>query len=127
MERFEDISVEYDIQDLNFLIPALTVQPLVENAIRHGVRGVDNGKVRVSTEKNEHWHEIIVRDNGTGFDADSLSSQEGTHIGINNVKERIEKLCMGSLTIDSRVGEGTRIVIRIPVGSEYGVNGTEET
>ena len=126
MERFEDISVEYDIQDLNFLIPALTVQPLVENAIRHGIRGVDNGKVRVSTGKKENWHEIVVSDNGTGFDIEDLSSQDGTHIGIKNVEERIEKLCRGRLEIDSRLGEGTRVVIRIPLNSGYGADDTKE-
>ena len=126
MERFEEISVKYDTQDMDFFIPALTVQPLVENAIRHGIRGVDDGKVEVSTRKKENWHEIMVSDNGIGFDTDNLSSQDGTHIGINNVKERIEKLCRGSMTIDSRLGVGTRIVIRIPVDNVYGVNDKEE-
>ena len=57
------------------------------------------------------------------------SIMNGIYGGIHppNILALTEKLCGGSMTIDSRFDEGTRIVIRIPVGSEYGVNGTEET
>lgn len=127
MERFEDISVEYDVQDYGFLIPALTVQPLVENAIRHGIRGVENGKVSVACGKKKDCYEIVISDNGSGFDVSSLSSQDGTHIGIKNVKERIEKLCHGDMTIESQPGEGTSIVIRIPSDGEDKANHEEES
>ena len=73
-ERFGDISVEFDTQDTDFFLPPLTVQPMVENAIRHGIRGLDSGMVSVVARKCEHHHEIVVRDNGIGFDKSSLSS-----------------------------------------------------
>lgn len=126
MERFESISIEYDTTDTDFLIPPLTIQPMVENAIRHGVRGMENGQVIVKTVKKESYHEIVVEDNGTGFDVNRLAKAEGTHIGIRNVRERIEKLCNGSMMIESRLGEGTRVVIHIPRGNKNPDNPNEE-
>lgn len=114
MIRFENVSVEYDAQDLDFSIPPLTIQPMVENAIRHGVRIREKGIVRVSTRKTEKGHEIRIWDNGMGFDVASLKQENGNHVGIQNVKERIEKLCGGSLTVQSDVGKGTTVFIRIP-------------
>ena len=114
MVRFENIRVDYDLQDLAFSVPPLSLQPLVENAIRHGVRIREEGLVRVSTRRTAEGHEIVVEDNGEGFDARAVEQAEGKHIGIRNVRERIEKMCGGTLTIDSRIGEGTTVTIRIP-------------
>ena len=114
MTRFETIRVEYDIRDDGFSVPALTLQPLVENAVRHGVRIRDDGLVRVLTRRTEAGHEIVVQDNGKGFDVRELEDLDESHIGIRNVRERLEKICGGTLTIDSRPGEGTTAVIRIP-------------
>ena len=58
MVRFENIRVEYDITDTDFYMPALSIQPRVENAIRHGVRIREDGIVRVSTRLNDGCHEI---------------------------------------------------------------------
>lgn len=115
--RFPQIEIDYEIEDSDFTLPALTVQPIVENAIRHGVRIRDRGMVSVRTEADQTDHVITVYDNGKGFDPTALSTDE-THIGIQNVRERIERLCGGSLTIDSRPGEGTAVTIRIPRGKE---------
>ena len=115
MIRFSNIRVEEDLQDHDFSIPALTVQPLVENAIRHGVRIRKPGIVKISTRRTEKDHEIIIRDNGVGFDVKKLKESDGMHIGIANVRERIESQCKGTLVIDSRIGEGTTVTIRIPV------------
>ena len=112
--RFPALKVEYDTPDLEFRIPALTVQPLVENAIRHGVRIRKEGRVTVSTRKTRDGHEITVRDNGRGFDVNAAEAQEGTHIGIKNVRERLERLCGGALTVESEIDKGTTVVIRIP-------------
>ena len=115
--RFPKIKVEYDIKDRDFSIPALTIQPLVENAIRHGVRGMDDGLVTVSTRRTEDGHEIIVRDNGKGFDVEHMKEGGRSHIGLKNVKERVEKMCNGTMDIDSNIDEGTTITIRIPAVS----------
>jgi LytS/YehU family sensor histidine kinase len=114
MVRFPNIRVETDLQDQDFTIPALTVQPIVENAIRHGVRICEEGVVRISSRKDGHFHEIVIEDNGKGFDTDSLDAMKGLHLGIRNVRERIEKMCKGSLDIQSEPGNGTVVTIRIP-------------
>ena len=112
--RFLNVRVEYQIEDSTFMIPALTIQPLVENAIRHGVRSLKNGLVTVSTVREPGAHRITVRDNGVGFDPKETDSTEGTHVGIRNVKERVEQMCGGRLVLQSETGKGTSVTIWIP-------------
>lgn len=114
MVRFDNIRVAYDLQDLDFGVPPLSLQPLVENAIRHGVRIREEGIVRVSTRRTAEVHEIVVEDNGEGFDTKAIETADEKHIGIRNVRERIEKMCGGTLDINSKIGEGTTVTIRIP-------------
>jgi len=117
MVRFENVRVEFDIGDADFLLPALTIQPIVENAIRHGVRARDEGVVRVTTRMTDNCREIIISDNGVGFDYSQYSQyneEDGKHIGIRNVRERLSKLCSGTLTIESERDKGTTVTIRIP-------------
>ena len=70
--------------------------------------------MRITTRRIGEYHEIEIRDNGIGFDPESVKTDGQNHIGIHNVRERIEKMCGGTLTIESRVDEGTKAVIRIP-------------
>ena len=113
--RFPKIKVIYQIEDSDFCVPSLSVQPLVENAIRHGVRGLENGIVMVRTKNAGPVHEIIVTDNGRGFDVNVLDeSYNGPHIGLRNVRERIEQMCSGTLKIETRINEGTTITIAVP-------------
>ena len=116
--RFPSMHMEYDIRDRDFLIPALTVQPMVENAIRHGVRSRAQGMVQVETYQDGSDHVVVIRDNGKGFDVSSLPEMPGDHIGIQNVRERLQMLCNGSMSIESRIGEGTEITFRIPESEE---------
>ncbi len=118
MLRFPEISVKYDIDGEDFLVPALTIQPLVENAIRHGVREIEQGLVEVSTKSTADSYIITISDNGVGFDTNEPLSTDKDHIGIKNVSKRIESMCSGTLTIDSHIGEGTTITITIPRSSE---------
>ena len=113
MVRFPSITVRYDITDIGFSLPALTIQPLVENAIRHGVRARENGLVTVCTRERDGFHEVVISDNGIGFDTRKIENADQTHIGIKNVRERIEKMCRGTLEIRS-AEDGTIIMIRIP-------------
>ena len=115
MIRFPNIRIEYDIQDGGYGIPPLTVQPLVENAIRHGVRSCTEGIVRVSAYRENDTHLIVIEDNGIGFETQPAEAADGKHIGLSNVRERVERMCSGSMEIDSRLGEGTRIVLKFPV------------
>ena len=112
--RFETIAVEYDIRDDDFSVPPLTLQPIVENAIRHGAFVRDEGRVRVSTRKTAAGHEITVWDNGDGFDPRKLKEGDGQHIGLWNVRERLEQMCAGALAIDSGSERGTTITITLP-------------
>lgn len=114
MIRFPSIRIEYDTEDVDFRLPALTVQPIVENAIRHGVRGKAEGVVRISTRKINGFHEIGITDNGCGFDTEAAEKAEGSHIGIRSVRERLAGMCGGTMTVESRIGAGTRVTIRIP-------------
>ena len=119
MIRFPDMMVEYDIQNDEFLVPALTIQPLVENAIKHGLMGLETaGKVKVSSYETDKYYEVCVQDDGVGFD-ESVFCDGKKHIGIANIRRRIEAMCGGSLTIDSVKGQGTTATIRIP---KEGVN-----
>jgi len=120
MVRFENVQVEYDVQDRDFSVPPLSLQPLVENAIRHGVRVREKGVVRVSTRRRENGHEITVADNGKGFDVTAIEKADGKHIGVRNVRERIEKMCGGALTIESRPDRGTTVTIRLPLTAPEG-------
>lgn len=115
MIRFPNIRVEYDVTDVDFSVPALTVQPLVENAIRHGVRIRTEGVVTVSSKRTELCHEIVISDNGKGFDTALLKTADSTHIGVRNVKDRIEKMSGGTLSLESIPDKGTTVTIRIPI------------
>ena len=118
MVRFENFRMEYDIRDDDFLVPPLTVQPMVENAIRHGVRIREEGIVQVSAWREGNSFEVMVQDNGVGFDTSRIDSADNSHIGIRNVRERIETMCGGTLKVESVFGEGTKVTISIPIAKE---------
>ena len=120
--RFPNIRIEYDIRDEAFKIPSLTIQPLVENAIRHGVRSRAEGIVKIGTCREGNEHLIVIEDNGAGFDQEREYASDGTHIGIKNVRERLEQMCGGKMKINSIPGEGTTIVLRIPANEELKTN-----
>ena len=90
----------------------------MENAIRHGVRIREEGVVTVSTRKEKEWHLLEIRDNGTGFDVNMLDTADDSHIGLRNVRSRIESMCNGTLTVQSVIDEGTTVMIQIPDNSE---------
>lgn len=114
-----DIEAVFQIEDHQFRVPFLTIEPLVENAIKHGLRKrKGKGTVTVTSWKEGRNHKISVVDDGVGFDLARLSEIENQPgIGIMNVKERIELLCHGSFEIKSEPGIGTEITITIPVKS----------
>jgi sensor histidine kinase YesM len=114
--RFPSIRIDYEIEDEDFMIPPLTIQPMVENAIRHGVRGKKHGWISVSTFREDDAHVISIRDNGKGFDVDKMieDTLKGDHIGVKNVRDRIVDMTGGTFSIESVIGEGTSVTIRIP-------------
>ncbi|MBR5265523.1 MAG: histidine kinase, partial [Clostridia bacterium] len=67
--RFPDITIQYDLRSVEFLLPALSVQPLVENAIKHGLMGLDEGGiVTISAYETDDYYMVEVTDDGVGFD-----------------------------------------------------------
>ena len=115
--RYEDaLQVSYDLDCTEFRIPTLTLQPLVENAVRHGVRGNLSGRgtVTISTREFADRYEVAVSDDGPGFDSDQEVRDGHPHIGIANVRERLQRVVGGSLRVDSAPGAGTRAVIVLP-------------
>ena len=116
MLRFPNVRVEYQIEDERVDIPALTIQPLVENAIRHGVRSRKDGLVTVSTVRESDVHRITVQDNGVGFDPQKMELTEGSHFGLQNVRDRLNKMCGGTMILQSEKGKGTRVTLLIPDG-----------
>ena len=110
---YEDgLFVDYDTPHTLFRVPPLTLQPIVENAVKHG-RDPYAGPFRVSvrTRKTDSGSEIVVADNGRGFDP--ADDSEG-HIALNNIRQRLEIMCGGSLTITPNEGGGTVVTLTIP-------------
>ena len=116
--RFEAaLQVSYDIACTDFSLPALTLQPIAENAVRHGARGKKQkvGTVAVSSREYADRIEISVADNGPGFDPDAPQTDDcRTHIGIQNVRDRLQHACSGALRIESDPATGTVVTIVIP-------------
>ena len=119
--RFEDaLQVEYRITCTDFSIPALTVEPLAENAVRHGVRGNKEGRgvVTIATKDAGDHFEVIITDDGPGFDPEQMPDDGKPHMGIANVRERLMSVCGGTLDIRSKPGEGTTATILLPKEQE---------
>ena len=116
LERMSDasrIDYEIDAQATNFLVPALSVQTLTENAVKHGLGGLESGgKVTIRTYERDEEFAVVVQDDGIGFDSNELDGTMG--IGISNTRERVSAMCGGSLEITSEPGHGTTAIMRIP-------------
>ena len=112
--RFPDMTIRYDLRSVEFLLPALSVQPLVENAIKHGLMGLEEGGVvTISAYETDENYVVEVTDDGVGFDM-SEGYDEAKHVGIKNIRARIEAMCDGTLTIESEIGKGTKATLKIP-------------
>ena len=112
--RFPDMCIEYDVELTDFLLPALSVQPLVENAIKHGLMRLESGgSVMIHSYETSTHFCVEVKDDGVGFDP-SLPIAEKKHVGLRNIRGRLKAMVNGELIIESRIGNGTRAVILIP-------------
>lgn len=107
IEFYEDIEVDH------FMIPPLILQPIVENAIKHGVsKKKTKGTIILATREEANQIVITVEDDGVGFDMQELEKEQS--VGLKNIRFRLEHLVQGSLEIASRKGEGTKVTIRLP-------------
>ena len=122
--RYEDLLfVEYDTEYTSFYVPPLTLEPIAENAVKHGLDvGSAPLKVVIKTRLTEDASEIIVENSGMEFSLEdeketSLINDDEIHIGLNNVISRLDSLCNGTLTLRPRTGGGAVVTIRIPLSS----------
>jgi len=112
---------EYDIRETDFELPALSIQPVVENAVRHGVNELapgTRGKIKVSTLHGNGYIKIVIKDNGVGFETESVIGaaeyEEEMH-GLKNVKERLRIMENAEIHVKSFPNRGTTVEIIIPV------------
>ena len=108
------MNIQYAVETTDFVLPALSVQPLVENAIKHGLMRLETGGTVIirSYETPAHFC-VEVKDDGVGFDVD-LPVNEKKHVGLRNIRGRLKAMVNGELIIKSELGKGTKAVIMIP-------------
>ena len=112
--RFPDMTFTFEMNSKDFHIPALTVQPIVENAIKHGLMKLPRGgTIHVVSYETETDYCISVVDDGVGFDTSALID-ERKHVGLRNIRERLKVMVNGKLEIESTVGVGTKVLVTIP-------------
>lgn len=116
-----ELHIDYDLRCTDFLIPSLTLQPLVENAVRHGVRGKKSGEgtVTIATRDDGDRYEVAVTDDGDGFDPDAVPRDDHAHIGLRSVRERLN-YAGAELRIETGPEGGTKAVIVIPKQEQRG-------
>lgn len=114
--RFGDlVTFQITVKFEDFSLPPLTVQPLVENAVRHGVRQRPNGSgtVNIFVERRQRWVYIRIRDDGVGFDLSQIHSRS-----LENIRYRLQSIAAGTLTIESVEEQGTVATIQLPIEEE---------
>ena len=111
--RFNDrLNVIYDIKTTNFNLPPLSIQPLVENAIKHGIlKKVEGGTVTLKTYEDEQASIVEIIDDGVGFNMEDVDFKGNKHIGLNNVKHRITTMSRGEIRFESEPNKGTKVMV----------------
>ena len=109
--QFEDsLLVDYDTPHQEFLVPPLTLQPIVENAVKHGMDPEYAPlHITIRTRQTDSGSEIIIEDNGSGF---APTDDQEPHIALANIRERLQ-MHGGTLTICPREGGGTVVKVTI--------------
>ena len=109
------LNIVYDIRATDFEIPQLTVQPLAENAVKHGIsKKKGGGTLTIASKETENTFEVVVSDDGKGFDVNMKINDGRSHVGMENVKNRLKEMCGGEVIIESEIGKGTVARIIIP-------------
>ena len=112
--RFPDMTFSFEMNSNDFHIPALTIQPIVENAIKHGLMKLQSGgTIHVVSYETDKEYCVLVEDDGVGFDT-SVLLDERKHVGIRNIRGRLKVMVNGTLEIDSVIGKGTKVLIKVP-------------
>lgn len=118
--RFEEeLNIHYELDTLDFEVPPLTLQPIVENAIKHGIgKKEGGGDLWIRTLRLPHGYQIEVEDNGVGFDVSEIKDGQRTHVGASNVRNRIKIQMRGEMVVKSTIGVGSKVIITIPEKTE---------
>lgn len=110
------VHVKYDIQVEAFVLPPLTLQPIVENAVKHGLcKKKGGGTVTIRTERQADMVCLTIADDGAGFDVTMKQDDARQHVGLENVRNRLLEMCNGRLEIRSEIGVGTVVQIYVPM------------
>ena len=124
-ERFQErLDVQWDVEDgLNVLVPPLSIQPLVENAIRHGLmKRIQGGSVMIRIRKQDGQVQFTVKDNGRGMTREraeqllknSGGTSHGTGVGLKNIDRRLRRQFGKGLSIVSVPDQGTTVTFEVP-------------
>lgn len=111
--QFEDrLFVDYDTPHTGFRLPPLTLQPIVENAVKHGMDPeAEPLRITIRTRRRGAVSEITVTDNGPGYEA---ADEEKPHVALKNIRQRLKMMCRGKMKIEAPEGGGTRVTVTIP-------------
>ena len=116
--RFPDMTFSFEMNCGDFQIPALTIQPIVENAIKHGLMKLSKGgTIKVVSYETDDNYCVTVEDDGVGFDT-TILLDERKHVGLRNIRGRLQAMVNGTLEIESTIGVGTKVLITIPKGEK---------
>jgi two-component system LytT family sensor kinase len=113
LQIFKDV----DAHSLETFVPSMLLQPIIENAIKHGLAPkLEGGEIHIRTRRQDGRLAIEVEDNGLGIPQDRMPQVHSDGIGISNVQERLRLLYGNDFRMDitSREGQGTRIRIEVP-------------
>lgn len=115
MARYaEKLTVDYYTDYITFSLPPLTLQPIVENSIKHGLKKTHRPMhIIITTRAVDGGAEIIVEDNGVGYEP---APDGAVHVGLKNVRERLSMMCSGTLNIVPKSGGGTVVTVFVPSG-----------
>lgn len=115
-ERFTDqLQVKYDIDEvaLPAAIPSMLLQPLIENAIKHGIsQTADGGQITISVKKENDWLYFEIADTGIGTNLNALVNGKG--VGLHNTNLRLHKLYNETITLSDNTPRGIRLNFKIP-------------
>jgi len=120
-ERFPSINfyTDFPLRLPNIMMPPITIQPLIENAIKHGVRKSDKpGVVTLRLVEHTEYVEFFVSDNGVGMTEEQIGNlfrepKENQSIGIYNIDKRLKNIYNMGLTVESTPGLGTCVSFKI--------------
>lgn len=111
----EKLNVIYAVDCKDFFLPPLSVQPIVENAVKHGItKRAEGGTIKITTFIKDDKYVVEIIDDGVGFDMATFEANKRGHVGLDNVRSRIRRICKGRVSVKSTKDVGTRVTIEIP-------------